>query len=1332
MQEDSIENYQITNEVNLQGRNRQEIEVYLNDIVDKIEVASDTIAEPLVFDKIRSFIKNFDHVKPKFLARLLDIVLSAFRHEVKATADDIEANEKETFATHKTVLEMYGFIVHWYLITIEDKASSMAGKSKRSNKNKTQDDDINNWDWTPQKLKSFELIAFMLEKGISKIWHLNPERDLLLSLFTKPAYQIFEISTSIKNAKVKEIIFHVLGICITKYGQAFAAQTTIIQDLQYWEHSAEPMAEFLQALYIRHDNRQLSDEVLRDISNKEFKDNTSKEVKDTPNSKTFALFLVKMSELCPKIVLKNMGLLIRQLDSESYTMRMALVEVTGNLIIDMATKEEHASKKDQINGYFDLLEDRMLDSVAFVRSKVLQVYLKILDLKAKFPKRRHTLGGLAIRHLEDKSSSVRRYAIRVITQLIKTHPYIMYGGLLDIDEWRERYDELGEQLSAIKAPQELQELPEDSDSADASEHVEEAVADRDAHSVSLNEEEAEPAEATEDVEMDEADVGQQANADDNGTNVDTETDTNEHDRNNEAQAPGDQSGQTNNSMFNNVTSADEFHRLTLAHRFNADAIKFITQIHTAIPFICLILASKAKIEVLEAMDFFVTAWNYKIEASVEGIKKMPHLIWTKDNSDEGKGIKTKLLECYKTLYLEMDANLTEKENINTIARNLVQLTFNASLAELTSLEQLLCTLMSQNHIPEQVIDKLWAVYSYSKREIPKPQRQGAIIVLGMLAKAKTEIVSEKIDMLLKIGLGALGKADLTLAKYTCVALQRLSGIKTNDKGKALHEGVRYSMDHAIFRKLKAMIEEPSTSSEWYAMTEQAINTIYALGEHPENLCAEIIRTKTIEVFAIADTAGEDSLMEDKQEDTNAVDDAMQVEYDVSVAYLQPSPKAAVYTESVKLSQLCSILGHVAIKHIVHLEIIEAAWKRKKRKADDKAQAGMDDELEQVGGNADDDIGDAVSFMREREILFGNDSLLARYGPLLTEICTRNKVYTEHNLQITATLALSKFMCVSSDFCESHLQLLFTILEKSKNPVIRSNLVIALGDMAVCFSTLIDENISFLYNRLADENTLVKKNALMVLTHLILNGMIKIKGQIGEMAKCLEDPEPRIADLAKLFFSELASKDNAIYNNLPDIISNLSNPETRIEEEPFRKIMKFLFSFDFAEKDKQAENVMDKLCLRYKNCDDERLCRDITYCLSLLPFKTEKSYHKLLGYMPLYQDKLHEETVYKLFTEIIAKGKLQKSQKSEMKTAIEEFEAKLNACREKGTVEGAEEETESAPTPVVPAKRTKKTRSRQSTENKESPKTRPSRRTTKRRAVIEDDSDNNDDGDFNDE
>jgi hypothetical protein len=144
------------------------------------------------------------------------------------------------------------------------------------------------------------------------------------------------------------------------------------------------------------------------------------------------------------------------------------------------------------------------------------------------------------------------------------------------------------------------------------------------------------------------------------------------------------------------------------------------------------------------------------------------------------------------------------------------------------------------------------------------------------------------------------------------------------------------------------------------------------------------------------------------------------------------------------------------------------------------------------------------------------------------IITQNRT-----LRAAATLSFSKFLCVSSQFCDQHHRLLFKILETSKDANIRSNIVIALGDVAVSFSNIIDENSNELYKGLSDEDLVVKKNTLMVLTHLILNGMIKVKGQLGEMAKCLEDPEPRIADPAKLFFMELATKENAIYNNLPD-------------------------------------------------------------------------------------------------------------------------------------------------------------------------------------------------------
>jgi condensin complex subunit 1 len=59
-----------------------------------------------------------------------------------------------------------------------------------------------------------------------------------------------------------------------------------------------------------------------------------------------------------------------------------------------------------------------------------------------------------------------------------------------------------------------------------------------------------------------------------------------------------------------------------------------------------------------------------------------------------------------------------------------------------------------------------------------------------------------------------------------------------------------------------------------------------------------------------------------------------------------------------------------------------------------------------------------------------------------------------------------------------------------------------------------------------------------------------------MAVCLEDEDSRIADLAKVFFKELSLKDNAIYNNLPDIISNLAS----LPQEKYKRILRFIMKF----------------------------------------------------------------------------------------------------------------------------------------------------------------------------
>lgn len=72
------------------------------------------------------------------------------------------------------------------------------------------------------------------------------------------------------------------------------------------------MAELLEMLINDYDFPQLADSILRDVSSKEFDDS----VKDLSVPRAFSKFLVKLSELSPKAVLKQMGLLIEHLDGE--------------------------------------------------------------------------------------------------------------------------------------------------------------------------------------------------------------------------------------------------------------------------------------------------------------------------------------------------------------------------------------------------------------------------------------------------------------------------------------------------------------------------------------------------------------------------------------------------------------------------------------------------------------------------------------------------------------------------------------------------------------------------------------------------------------------------------------------------------------------------------------------------------------------------------------------------------------------------------------------------------------------------------------------------------
>jgi condensin complex subunit 1 len=300
-------------------------------------------------------------------------------------------------------------------------------------------------------------------------------------------------------------------------------------------------------------------------------------------------------------------------------------------------------------------------------------------------------------------------------------------------------------------------------------------------------------------------------------------------------------------------------------------------------------------------------------------------------------------------------------------------------------------------------------------------------------------------------------------------------------------------------------------------------------------------------------------------------------------------------------------------------------------------------------------------MGERELLSGA-GLVGLFGPLLQKICldTGNK-YADSRVRSCAILSLCKLMCVSSPYCEENLQLLFSIMMGAPEPAVRSNIVVALGDMAFRWTNLTEPWMAHIYALLRDDDGQVRTNTLTVLTHLVLNDMVKVRGQISELALCLEDTDERIQDMARLFFSEFRHKQQGmlLYNLLPDMISRLSAGD--VEEGKFRRVVRFVFTF--VDKARQTDGLVDKLCQRFRATDVPRQWRDVAFCLAQLSY-SEKSVRRLLeeANFRAFADKLHDEDIAASLATVVGKAKkLPKG--TDGKSVADELEARLLAAHE---------------------------------------------------------------------
>jgi hypothetical protein len=1061
------------------------------------------------------------------------------------------------------------------------KAAKSSAKAAKSN---NSDGEFN---WELHKERAIVILGDLMSSGaqaVSGLFSMGQiDENLGISLF-ESALVIYENNNNKANKTLLSAAQKLfVGVC-KKFAVGQRIVSNILSILTTNEASISLLAELIAQTLEITKNSQLLHEFLVEICNF---DSNSALKNDNSACKNSGLFLSELSSRAPKQFLRFLSCVEQFFHCENYLLRNSALQILANIVekgferdsthVEEAEKEEKRAKKgpesikkalkgknsedsdEEISDISDLeeeigtessgmseksselaesrdkegltgaqflcrekvfalLESRITDINAFTRSKLLQALIGLVSARKLPAHRFSSVISLAKQRLYDKTSAVRRFSVELLCNVLIFNPF---GPNLALENWQNSAEQAGIRLK---------------------------------------------------------------------NNILAKANTSGGDESVKQQIMTENS--QNSQLLAEKLALDELMAI----------IKAIEELNGAVPVILLYFSSKTNTDILCAVEFFVAATEFQLLGAISGVKLMMNGVWSREIS-----VRDAVISAYQRLYIgreiyDLQGPQQKKLSIQ-IAQNLMNLVENATLAELTSLQQLISRLILQEQLPGVVISTLLDIF-LAKTGVEPAERQAALIIITMAAEQNPENLANSLGNLVNAGLNS--KNNHFLQRTACVALQK--ALQTSEiRAKTPSE-----FFDLIYSRLCGIILDDCVrpdSENWYTAAEQAISTLFLLHSSPHLVAETLLKQLTFAAF-----------------------------------HSSPAPSSAnSLGNAERLSRLFFLVGHVAIKILVKLEAQEAAIKKLRQnksngreKKEEKPEESDDSEDNSDSEIVEDEFGVekrvkrakaakpkrkpkksgqelsskspqktssieeelAVNASEEWELeqqrenaekhLVMNkaaadgaeSSLLSVYAELILMVVRAPGKYNHGALQNSAVLALCKLMCVNPVFCEANLQLLFTILKQSQDSHIKSNIIICLGDLAFRFPNLIEPWSEHIYGGLRESNEFVKFNTLQVLTHLILNDMLKAKGPIAELTKCIIDNNPRINNLAKLFFTELSSKSkNPIYNILPDIIGRLSADKT-VSSDQFKAIFKFLIGF--INKEKQTESLVEKFCHRFDN------------------------------------------------------------------------------------------------------------------------------------------------------
>ncbi|XP_055617518.1 condensin complex subunit 1 isoform X2 [Toxorhynchites rutilus septentrionalis] len=1171
-----------------------------------------------------------------------------------------------------------------------NSSKDSVGLLKKGFNKKKDNEQVEALDWDNKRYRCIVQLYNLFQLPLEKLWDPPVCEESFVDVICDICYRTLEQSY-VKSRSVSDSVFQILGTAIKRYNHALSFPVRTLQILEQCEASIAPIASGVMLLY-----EEFGIATIYPVLIKELIERLSVDAADTQTARHCSQFMLELGTLAPKLIIPHLSTLSEELlGLESYVVRNCVLQIMGEAIVTELTSEELTDElKETRDDFLQDLLNHIMDVSAHVRSKVLQIWHNIERQNAVPLSWQHQVLEKAVERLEDKALIVRKNAIALIKAFLEHNPF---SAKLSLAELRTQYEQADIRLQEIRT-----KLVEQ---GTVLKKIEEDWEDLTVQMYPVISEVLSKENSSEDATQSEGTM------DDVGTLVKEIGPMIEGQRYKElihlACKVDFALGNTESRKTLNVEQQclyymmvlkkyyitsrqgpnhnEEFEKIENEVNFLKDSIRFSEIVSDAVPKLQDMLMSKSQSDVFEAIDFFTSAYLFGIRGTECGMQQMLYLVWSSDAEK-----RNSVAAAYKRVLLEVD--LEGRAKSVKVVRNLCQFMINLTMGHYTAMEVLVKEWVESGDLDAQMIQVMFELYTKKLENVTDSESRQALQLLLMVSVGKPSVVTANQTLLESIGFGQRGRADPRIFTTTLSIL--MNSIPKPKDGIKYYK--RFESDSATIEKVVDIFVKlffKSKLNNFDSIGTKTFDFIYKMVNTPDLVSQNILITIYEKLQALANTLQkreENPLSQDVQ-----IPGATQEEQNRSSQATQTSKQANITLPTMLIGRFILIIGYVAMREMIHLDIdvygnlkyrqeLKDELKNIKKKTAQNKNASMrktismdvsasnalkrlsgtsgkeqeqqDEEELLSGATAEDTIAEKITYICETEMLYTKESLLGRFVPTIIEVCKHPNRYKDDLLQKSSVLTLIRLMSVSSSFCETNMPFLMNILQHTKNNHIKCNIVIGLSDLTFRFPNVIEPWTSHMYATLHEKNTELRLTAVKMLSNLILHEMIRVKGQISDLAMCIVDSVAEIRTITEQFFKEIANKSNILYNVLPDIISRLSDPSLALEEEKYHIIMQHIIGL--INKDKQIESLVEKLCLRFRVTSEQRQWRDIAFCLSLLSYN-EKTIKKLSENIGCFKDKVQYDEILGSFKTIISNTN--KLAKPELKNAVAEFESRLEEC-----------------------------------------------------------------------